>query len=81
MHSSIRWNLLDWHNSFVGKKWKKAWRTTLCLWWSIWKERNRAFNDVKQSDQAIKFVFIYTFVNWAKVYIEDHTFSMLDFVN
>ena len=36
---------------------------------------------MEQSDQAIKSVFLYTFVNWVKVYIEDHTLSMLDFVD
>ena len=41
----------------------------------------RAFNEVEQSDQAIKSTFIYTFMNWTKVYIEDHTTSMIDFVD
>lgn len=36
----------------------------------------------KQFDQAIKSIFfLYTFVNWARVYIKDHTTSMLDFVD
>ena len=70
MHSSIRRNLLGWHSSFVGKKWEKAWRAApLCLLWTIWNERiRRAFNDVKRFNQAIKSIFIYTFVNWAKEY-------------
>ena len=70
MHSSIRRNLLGWHSSFVGKKWEKARRTApLCLLWTIWNERiRRAFNDVKRFNQAIKSIFIYTFVNWAKEY-------------
>ena len=25
--------------------------------------------------------FLYTFVNWARVYIEKHTFSLIDFVD
>ena len=52
MHSSIRRNLLGWHDSCVGKKQEKAWRAApLCFLWTIWKEMNRrAFNDIKQSD-------------------------------
>ena len=65
------------------KKWRKARRVaSLYLWWTIWKERNkRALNDVKQSNQVIKYVFMYTFVDWPRVYIKDHTLSMLDLVD
>ena len=26
------------------------------------------------------FFFLYTFVNWGKVYLEDHSLSMIDFI-
>ena len=83
MHFTVRGNLLGWNDAFVGKRRVKAWRAApLCLLWTLWKERNgRAFNGVEQVDQTIKFSFLYNFVNWARVYIEDHTLSMLDFVN
>ena len=46
------------------------------------KKRNRrAFNDVERNDQEIKSIFLYTFVKWARVYIEEHTFSLIDFVD
>ncbi|RVW60025.1 hypothetical protein CK203_089517 [Vitis vinifera] len=50
LHSSIKRNLLNWHDVFVGKKREKAWRAALlCLMWTLWKERNeRAFNDIEQ---------------------------------
>ena len=32
-------------------------------------------------DQAINFFFMYTFVNWVRVYIEDHILSVIDFVD
>ena len=72
-----------WHGSFVGKKRKKAWRAApLCLMWTIWRERNRrAFDDMERNDQDIKSIFLYTFVNWARVYIEEHTLSLIDFVD
>ena len=48
----------------------------------MWKERNkRAFDDVKRNDQEIKSIFLYTFVNLARVYIEEHTFSLIDLVD
>ena len=83
LHSSIKRNLLNWHDVFVGKKREKAWRAALlCLMWTLWKERNeRAFNDIEQLDQALKHSFLYTLVNWVRVFIEDHTLSMIDFIN
>ena len=83
MHSSVKRNLLGWHGSFVGKKREKAWRAApFCLIWTIWKERNRrVFDDIERNDQDIKSIFLYTFVNWARVYIEEHTLSLIDFVN
>ncbi|RVW89084.1 LINE-1 retrotransposable element ORF2 protein [Vitis vinifera] len=83
MHSSVKRNLLGWHGSFVGKKREKAWRAApLCLMWTIWKERNRrAFDDIERNDQDIKSIFLYTFVNWVRVYIEEHTLSLIDFID
>ena len=82
LHSSIKRNLSGWHDAFVGKMREKAWRAThLCLLWTLWKERNeRAFNDIERSNQALKHSFLYTLVNWARVFIEDHTLSMIDFI-
>lgn len=54
----------------------------MCSLWSIWKERNkRAFNEVEQSDQAMKSVFMYAFVYWGRVYMEDLMLPMIDFVD
>ena len=36
---------------------------------------------MERNDQDIKSIFLYTFVNWARVYIKDHTLSLFDFVN
>ena len=36
-------------------------------------ERNeRAFNGIERLNQALKHSFLYTLVNWARVFIEDH---------
>ena len=82
LHCSIKRNLLGWYGAFVSKRREKAWRTaSLYLMWTLWMERNeRVFNDNERFDQAIRHSFLYTFVNWARVYLEDHTSSMLDFI-
>ena len=37
----VKETLLGWHGAFVGKARKKAWQMTLlCLFWTVWKERN-----------------------------------------
>ncbi|KAL6314646.1 hypothetical protein AAG906_026990 [Vitis piasezkii] len=56
---SARDTLLGWHGSFVGKKHRKAWRATpLCLFWSVWKERNRiAFENEDLLVQRLKYSF------------------------
>ena len=42
MPSSVKDILLSWHVSFTENQWKKVWRAApLCLFWTIWKERNR----------------------------------------
>lgn len=58
MHSSIREVLLSWHETFVGKKRKKAWKVApLRLFWTLWRERNRrAFHNYESIDQAIKII-------------------------
>ena len=34
--------LTSWRSPFVGKKRKKVWKSTLlCIFWTVWKERNR----------------------------------------
>ena len=45
-----------------------------------WIYNERAFNDIERSNQALKHSFLYTLVNWARVFIEDHTLSMIDFM-
>ena len=82
LHSSIKRNLIAWHGASVSKGKEKAWRAApLCLMWTLWKERNeRVFNDTERSDQALKLSFLYTFVNWGRVYLDTHSLSLFDFI-
>ena len=47
--------------SFIGKKGKDVWRAgSLCLFWTIWKTRNKiAFEDAMLSIQKLKSSFVY----------------------
>ena len=38
------------------------------------------FNDNERTDQALKLSFLYTFVNWGRVYLEIHSLSLFDFI-
>ena len=39
---SVKETLISWRGSFVGKKRKKIWKfIPLCIFWTVWKERNR----------------------------------------
>ena len=35
---------------------------------------------IERFDQVLKLSFLYTFVNWGRVYLEDHSLSMIDFI-
>ena len=63
LHSSVKEVLLGRHGSFVGKKRRKVWRAApLCLFWTVWKERNRiAFENQEFSIQRLKYSFVSNF--------------------
>ncbi|RVW95701.1 hypothetical protein CK203_031580 [Vitis vinifera] len=42
LSGTVKTTLLGWNGGFVGKRRKKAWQMApLCIFWSVWKERNR----------------------------------------
>ena len=83
MHSSVRGLLLSWGDFLVGRKRKKAWKVALlCLFWSIWTERNRrAFENCECSNHFFKMYFLYLFWDWVRLYIGDDSLLTLDFVD
>ena len=64
--SSVRETPLRWHDFFVGREWKQVWGATpLCLFWTIWKERNRrSFPNEKLSIQRFKRLFLCNLLSW-----------------
>ena len=65
---TVRDTLLSWYVSFKDKKHRKVWRTApLCLFWTVWKERNRiVFDNEVLSIQRLKNSFICNLLSWAK---------------
>lgn len=83
MCSTVRGALPKSNSSCVRKKRMKARRAALlCLFWTIWKERNkRAFENIEKGDQVIKQTFMYIFWEWVWMYIADSPLSMLDLID
>ena len=71
--------LISWRGSFVGKKRKKIWKSIpLCIFWTVWKERNRlAFRGGALNIQKLKNYFVCNLWNWAKVYLGEESFSLI----
>ena len=67
----------------MGKKKRKTWKVVpLCLFWTIWKERNRrAFKDKGYSLQGLKQMFLYNLWDWCNVFINSRTNIVVDFVD
>ena len=61
---SVRDTLLGWRSINLGKKRSKVWMTApLCLFWAVWKERNKiAFENEEFSIQRLKYIYIYIFL-------------------
>ena len=69
----IREPLLGWHDSSIGRKQKKVWGVAfLCLFWTIWKERNkRLFENKEFFDQRLKFLILCNLLSWTKLFIDE----------
>ena len=78
---SIRETFIGWHGSFVGKKRKKAWMIApLCLFWTVWKERNKiVFDNEELLIQRMKNSFVCNFWSWTKLFINDDPLFLINF--
>ena len=66
----------------MGKKRKKNWMAApLCLFWTLWRERNRVvFDNEVFNAQRIKSNFLRNLWNWANLYSVVNTNSFVDFL-
>ena len=60
---TVRDTLLSWYASFKDKKHSKVWRAApLCLFWTVWKEKNKiVFDNEILSIQRLKNSFVISF--------------------
>ena len=79
---SVKEVLFSWTGHLVGKKRKKIWKAIpLCIFWMIWKERNRlAFKGGVLHIQKLKNFFVCNLWGWARLDIEDNSLSLLGFL-
>ena len=79
---SVKEVLFSWRGHFVGKNRKKIWKAIpLCIFWTVWKERNRlAFKGGVLHIQKLKNFFICNLWGWARLDIEDNSLSLLGFL-
>ena len=78
---SVIHTLLAWQGAAVGKKRKKIWfAAQQCLFWNIWRARNRlVFENEVPSTQRIKANFVTNLWTWANLYSVDNTQSVIEF--
>ena len=67
----------------MDKKYRKAWLAApLCLFWMIWKERNRiVFYNEDLSIQRMKNSFVCNLWSWGKSCLDVGPISLINFVD
>ncbi|RVW49018.1 Transposon TX1 uncharacterized 149 kDa protein [Vitis vinifera] len=80
---TVKDTLLGWSDSFVDKKRGKIWQAApLCLFWTMWKERNRiAFDNEALSIQRLKTSFVCNLFSWTKSCLDGEPHSLINFVD
>ena len=75
--------LLAWQSTSVGKKWKRVWMAApLCIFWTLWLERNRVvFENEAPSAHRMKSFFLFTLWSWTKLYSVDNLNSLVGFLS
>ena len=66
----------------MGKKRKKIWKSIqLCIFWTVWKERNRlTFRGGVLDIQKLKNYFVCSLWGWARLYIGEKRLSLIGFL-
>ena len=75
--------MLSWRGSFVRRKCKKVWRAALlCIFWTLWKERNRReFENTEQLVHSLKSLFMIKLLHGLGCMLLKGTLSLFDFVD
>ena len=68
--------IFGWINFPVTKSERKAWRAApFCLFWAIWKERNRVvFENEEFSLHRLRSAFVYSFCSWVGAVVNSDSF-------
>ena len=79
---TVRQLLIAWQSASVGKKRKRVWMAApLCLFWTLWLERNRVvFENEVPSVNRMKSLFLFTLWGWAKMYSTVNLNSLVEFL-
>ena len=78
---SVRDTLLGWRGINMGKKRSKVWiAAPLCLFWAVWKERNRiAFENEELSIHRLKNSFVCNLWFWTKSAVNEGPVPLISF--
>ena len=81
--SSVIETFLGWDGAWVGKKGRIVWKVRLlCLFWSVWKARNRvAFEDGVLSLQRLKASFVFSLWSKTKLSIKTGPLMLINFID
>ena len=65
----------------MGKKRKKVWKVApLCLFWMVWKERNKiVFDNEELPIQRMRNSFVCSFWSWTKLFIDERPLPLINF--
>ena len=79
----VKETLLEWDGSSMGKSHKKVWLVTpLCIFWTVWKERNLlAFDNDDLSIQRLKNYFVCNLWSWSRVSVDMSPISLVSFID
>ena len=82
MPVTVREMLLGWKGAFVGKRRKIVWQVAPCLFWTVWKARNRiVFKDDFLSIQNLKYLFLFLLWLETKLSIENGPSNLVGFID
>ena len=83
LSETVKEVLTSWKGPFVGKKRKKVWKSIpLCIFWTVWKERNiLAFRGrCVLNIQKLKNFFVCNLWSCAKLYLGEESLSLIGFL-